>query len=218
MSREISCTAAMLSQVSRDHTCCYSCGSGPLDWYNAKFHKASAAWYHPLLWSQRSRSQSASSDPGNGNMALLNSHHQGEMGWPWWLPLQDTSLIYIYIYNYIYIIHILYIYYTYIYIYYTLYIIILSSPEIYSNLPYITGVWDCLHGGFGPPKASNQSVLIWSAIHPVLQLQIPVHNIVTVQVVDGLEHLPHDIRRGLLTVDLGEKHLETAGIRVADLL
>ena len=133
------------------------------------------------------------------NMALLNSHHQREMGWPWWLPLQDTSLIYIYIYYtyiihilyiyytyiihtlyiyYTYIIHILYIYYTYIihllyiyytsiihllYIYYTsiihyiyLYIIILSSPEIYSNLPYITGVWDGLHAGFGPPKASNQ--------------------------------------------------------------
>ena len=61
------------------------------------------------------------------NMALLNSHHQREMGWPWWLPLQDTSLIYIYIY-YTYIIHILYIYYTYIihllyiiYIYISLY-------------------------------------------------------------------------------------------------
>ena len=46
------------------------------------------------------------------------------------------------------------------------------------------------------------TVLIWGAIHPILQLQIPVHNIVTGQVVDGLEHLPHDIRRGLLAVDL----------------
>lgn len=54
----------------------------------------------------------------------------------------------------------------------------------------------------------NGLVLISSTIHPVLQFQVPVHDVVRVQVVDRLQHLAHHISCSLLTVHLRAKCAE----------